>query len=277
MTTSDKLPGVAATVDMICDRIDPAVAVAQVLKPHERQVFTAWQLQGHWHGAAVADWLDEADNAGAYGEIVDGWWQNPGSAHWLNRLLVETRLPERLMVRLLSTALRFTCAVSSADLTPEWRSHLDIAREAALWAAGYAAALGWMPAAPAQLGPERAHRFVEGPWDGRVTQQPRAAGTTHHCMPDLKRGTAFWAPADCWGRQERYVPDGVDGDGDTVLMRWRRPTDTEVQAAEAARRAREEDKLEEHRLDALDEERAERGRPAGGEDDPELDDQDDAS
>ena len=47
---------------------------------------------------------------------------------------------------------------------------------------------------------------------------------------------ATWAAADNWNTDERYVPDGADGD--TVVMVWRRPTQAEVTQAAMDREQR---------------------------------------
>lgn len=111
-------------------------------------------------------------------------------------------------------------------------------------------AFGWAPDSPrflaylddlagVDLNILRPHHFVGGPWDNRVTFQPRAMVGPGHCMPSGADG-ATWAAADAWAGRERYVPGG-DRCG-VMRMVWRHATPEEIAAAAVDREARYADR-----------------------------------
>ncbi len=128
----------------LAERIDPALAVDRALTAAERAAFLGFVLVGQYDGAQPADWLDEADNADAYAEPIERWWTQHGQKA-VDYLRVLHELPVPLLHRLLGTALRATFAMASATLGEPRRTHIEIASGAALWARGYAEALGWTP------------------------------------------------------------------------------------------------------------------------------------
>jgi hypothetical protein len=130
-------------------RVDPAIAVDRALNAAERGVFLTHYLVGGYEGAAIADWIDEARNADHFAGQLDRWWQRAGddTAAYLMTLY---ELPELLTRGLLSAALYAVFAITSAALEAQrasrgCRGHVEIASGAALWARGYAEALGWEP------------------------------------------------------------------------------------------------------------------------------------
>jgi hypothetical protein len=145
------------TDEYLIDRIDPALAVDRALNAAERAAFFGYCLTGRWDGAQPADWISEADNADAYLDIIEPWWERYGDKA-LAYMLTLYELPEALTRRLLTSALYATCAITSATLGHEdapavgdmarRRTHIEIACGAALWARGYAEALGWAPSYP---------------------------------------------------------------------------------------------------------------------------------
>lgn len=131
-------------------RIDPALAVDRALNAAERGAYLEYRLIGGYDGASIADWIAEAQNADAYVQIADRWWSQAGDAA-VDYLMALHELPEELLRALLAAALYATCGITSATLGQEpWtlngrRTHIEIASGAALYARGYAEALGWQP------------------------------------------------------------------------------------------------------------------------------------
>lgn len=143
------------TDDALTERIDPALAVDRALNAAERAAFFEYRLVGQYDGAQPADWIAEAQNADAFLEHTEPWWENHGDRA-VAYLMALHELPETLTRRLLSAALYSTFGISSATLGHEdhtvgerrRRTHIEIASGAALWARGYAEALGWTPPGP---------------------------------------------------------------------------------------------------------------------------------
>lgn len=140
------LPRRRVTDDVLCQRIDPAIAVERALTAVELGAFLEHVLIGPMDGAKVADWLDEADNAEAFMPQVEAWWGQSGDAA-AGYLLVRFELPVLLTRRLLTHSLRAVLAIRGTSLSDggQIRTHIEIAAAAALYVRGFADALGWEP------------------------------------------------------------------------------------------------------------------------------------
>ncbi len=139
------LPRRRVTDDVLCQRIDPAIAVERALTAKEQGAFLDHVLVGPVNGAKTADWLDAADDADAYTPEVEAWWAEGGDKA-VDYLLVQFELPVSLTRRLLTHALRVALAIRGVDLGAGRRTHIEIAFAAALYVRRYADALGWEPA-----------------------------------------------------------------------------------------------------------------------------------
>lgn len=132
------------TDEMLEARIIPALAAERAMTVAERATFAALHLAGQFNGAQVADWIDEALNCDAYLGPAEKWWAQNGDAA-LAQLVDRHQLPERITQKTLYAALYATLALVGGDLNRPHRSTLALAHDAALWARGYADALGWYP------------------------------------------------------------------------------------------------------------------------------------
>lgn len=125
-------------------RIDPNLAVDRALTPTERLAFHRHALTGQHAGAEPADWIDEVRDNDGFLHIVEPWWELHGPAT-LDLLMQRHKLPEPLSHNLLSCALYATIAIAQDPGASKPRLVIEIADGAALWARGYADALGWTP------------------------------------------------------------------------------------------------------------------------------------
>lgn len=135
-----------AVCPALFERIDPALAVDRALTAAERVAFFEHLLVGQFDGAQPADWISQAQDADAYLSQIEPWWAQYGDKH-IAYLMTMFELPEQMTHKLLSAALYVTFGLSSATLAQPRRTHSEIASGAALWARGYAEALGWTPRA----------------------------------------------------------------------------------------------------------------------------------
>lgn len=138
------------TDEELTRQVEPNIAVERALNATERQAFMEYQLVGFYDGAQIADWISDAADADKYLEIVEKWWERAGDAA-VAYLMTLHELPEPLTRSLLGAALYATCGIGAVAIGPEpWsvggrRTHIEIASGAALYARGYAEALGWRP------------------------------------------------------------------------------------------------------------------------------------
>lgn len=128
--------------------VDPYVAVDRALNPMERETFASRQLHGRMHGANPGDWLDQADDADAFLEVIEPWWEQHG-ADTISAVVLRSELPQRLAHRLVSSALLACIGMGIVDThTPAQSYVYALAERASLWARGYAERDGWSPADP---------------------------------------------------------------------------------------------------------------------------------
>jgi hypothetical protein len=129
----------------IFERIDAAVAVARALTAAEEGAFMQHLLVGRYEGARPADWITDAEQGDSFLTEVESWWEKYGDKA-MAYLMTLHQLPASLVRRLLNAAVYASLALDSTGLTTvQRRFQSEIAGGAALWARGYAEALGWVP------------------------------------------------------------------------------------------------------------------------------------
>lgn len=131
------------TAEDLTERIDPALAVDRALTGEDRTRLTERVLVGPMSGAEPADWISEADNADAYLDIVEPWLRQRGEKR-RDTLAARHELPTRLTHRIYVSALYACIGAGTADPNAPGAVYV-LADRAALWARGYADALGWYP------------------------------------------------------------------------------------------------------------------------------------
>jgi len=133
-----------SAADEIFERIDAVLAVDRALNMAEEGVFLEHLLVGSYEGARPADWIGDAEDADVFQAEIGSWWEEYGDKA-LAVLMAVHELPEPLVRRLLNAALVAMFATAGKLPTDRRETHIELAGRAALWARGYAEALGWAP------------------------------------------------------------------------------------------------------------------------------------
>lgn len=126
---------------------DPTLAVDRALNAKEREGFTQ-MLVGQYDGAQPADWIAEASNADAYGELVEAWFGRFGTP-CIQQVARDSGLPQSAAFDLLNAVVYAAVGTGVLNETNFLLAAvsdtyvIDLAERAALWARGYAEASGW--------------------------------------------------------------------------------------------------------------------------------------
>lgn len=140
------------TAEQLLERIDPATAVDRGLSWPERTAFLRDHLVGTYEGNQPVDWIRAATADGRFNGRIDAWMKMVGDTA-VAYLLTTTELPEPVVREILHAAMVAEFGIGAAGLDADpWqlnggvrRSPVERAVTAALWARGYAEALGWTP------------------------------------------------------------------------------------------------------------------------------------
>lgn len=132
------------TDDDLVQIINPAVCVDRALTAAERGGFMQLHEVGFSIGRQPADWIAEAQARGRNNTRMRQWWDTH-AGNVVAYLMAQHRLPEPLTRAILDAALHATFAIATADMYGGRRNQTEIASAAALFARGYAEALGWTP------------------------------------------------------------------------------------------------------------------------------------
>jgi hypothetical protein len=142
---------VRMTDDELTNRVSAPLAVDRALNASERTAFMQFRNVGFADGKPICDWIAEAQDAQENLGPMLKWWNDAGD-NAVAYLMTLHQLPEMLVRQLIDAALHAVFGITSASFEPEpWtiqqhrRTHVEIASGAALWARGYAEALGWEP------------------------------------------------------------------------------------------------------------------------------------
>ncbi len=128
------------TDEALTERIDQHLAVDRGLTAAEQGVFKERILLG---ADQPADWLAGADDSDYLCGDLEKWWLLSGQKV-LDYLLVRFELPEILTRQIITSAWYASIAIGNAEIDRR-RPLVEIASAGALYARGYADALGWYP------------------------------------------------------------------------------------------------------------------------------------